>query len=1214
MTNPRSVIIGVFAIALLGSWFPSTAADAGAVLRRALAASHMHDASTPRALVAVDVDGDGIQDLAVAYVDGRKTTLVVHRGDAAAIYSGGDARRFADPLRDGEVIATIPARTTGLRALDIDRDGISDLIARDDAGESYLVRGRRGGDGSGAPEALAVGSRAAAAVAAAEADAAEEATEASRAERLVASGGDASTATVRDADGVTANTACVRPGRDAAPAVAPAPPDDALAAVRMRLNADAVPDLVVIRPGATAPEALLSVATATFTVTSTADTSGDTCGATCTLRQAIRAANLTPDLDAIEFAIPSSDPGFDAATGTYRIRPTSELPEITKPVTLDATTQAGFAGRPIVEIDGSLAGTGNSGLIVSTVDSLVRGFVINNFQASGGSGSTVCGCGIVLNSPFTGFTNNLIVEGNYLGVDVTGTLARANGQSGVFIANGEGQTIGGTTPAARNVISGHPFAGIAITPGEPAHTIAGNFIGTDRSGTLAIPNRTGVLTNSSRSVIGGMVAGARNVISGNTDDGVQISTNGSTAGQNQVIGNYVGTTVDGSFPLPNSSFPGTAGVRVVDATSTRIGIAGAGNVIAGNLHDGVVFKPNDERSAVANKVQGNRIGVDPLGRPLGNGGYGVLLVNQLNADVGGRAAGEANVIAYNALDGIELRAITATCTDCSEPNQYFRNRFFSNLIYENGGIGIDLRNDGITVNPNTTPDGVTANDADADTDFGANGLKNFPVLTSATSTAVDSRVMGTRSFGQLQFFMSPSCDPAGNGEGHILLGEIATGGSGTGQPFDVTFAVPIPAGYVVTAIETEASLDGSSEFSTCLAATGGPAPVVTATPTPGPTATLDGGIPTAGPTTVASATPTPLATRTPAPEVCDDCVDNDFDDALDRADGDCLPPADGGGAGLTGDAGKAALKCQKTLAKAGTTFALARMKSLGACVAKAFACVQQKGGDPGCLTKAGGACAKTEAARQKAADKVGASVAKSCGEPALAAADLTGMAGLGFGAEASGCDDFGVASVDDADDVARCLVARHACRAEALVGTAFPRARQLLALAGRDPTLEASCLPPGGPGGAGADGKGLVKCQKGLAKAGTAYAKARLQARQACAAVVLACLQVKTTDPECLPKAKAKCTKLDAKVEAALAKIAPALAKACGGALAFADVIGAGGVGFGLRVGECSALDVAPLDSVATIAACLGAQHACRVDQLVEGQTPRAAELRGALP
>jgi hypothetical protein len=346
--------------------------------------------------------------------------------------------------------------------------------------------------------------------------------------------------------------------------------------------------------------------------------------------------------------------------------------------------------------------------------------------------------------------------------------------------------------------------------------------------------------------------------------------------------------------------------------------------------------------------------------------------------------------------------------------------------------------------------------------------------------------------------------------------------------------------------------------------------------------------------------------------VCDDCADNDFDDAVDRADGDCVPPANAAGAGLAGDAGKSAHKCQKTLDKAGIAFALARVKSLVACAAKVFACVQQKASDPGCLEKAGGTCAKAETARQKFAGKVTAKIDKSCGDPALAAADLTGTSGLGFAAEENGCDDFGVASVEDAGDVAACIVARHACRAEQMVGSAFPRTRQLMILAGRDPSVEAPCLPPGGPGGAGTDGKALVKCQKGFAKAAAAYAKVQLKGRQACAEAVFACVQVKPADPKCLPKAEAKCAKADAKVDAAQAKIAPALTKACGN-LPFVDVTGSSGVGFGLRTGECGALEVPPPDSLNAVAACLGAQHACRLEQLVEGHTPRNAELR-ALP
>ena len=174
----------------------------------------------------------------------------------------------------------------------------------------------------------------------------------------------------------------------------------------------------------------------------------------------------------------------------------------------------------------------------------------------------------------------------------------------------------------------------------------------------------------------------------------------------------------------------------------------------------------------------------------------------------------------------------------------------------------------------------------------------------------------------------------------------------------------------------------------------------------------------------------------------------------------------------------------------------------------------------------------------------------------LGAGDLGAAAGLGFAAEAAGCALSGVPSIATADGVAACLAVQHACRAEALVGAEIPRARALMALAGRDPAVETPCLPPGGSGGAVADVKLVLKCQKGFAKAGASYATARLKSAQKCLDAKFACTQLKPSDAACLTKAGTTCTKLATKVTAAATKVHAALGKACG-ALDFATACSA---------------------------------------------------------
>src|SRR5262249_42292672 len=150
------------------------------------------------------------------------------------------------------------------------------------------------------------------------------------------------------------------------------------------------------------------------TVTNTGDKSG---GVTVSgsLRDAIEKANVSlAPADAILFNIPTSDPGYDPDTQTWRIQPTSALPALTSQTFLDATTQPGYAGSPVIELDGESAGAGVNGLafVSGAGGSALRGLAINRFQSNGGGG----GNGLVL----SGSLNDLLIEDNYIGTDVTG--------------------------------------------------------------------------------------------------------------------------------------------------------------------------------------------------------------------------------------------------------------------------------------------------------------------------------------------------------------------------------------------------------------------------------------------------------------------------------------------------------------------------------------------------------------------------------------------------------------------------------------------------------------------------------------------------------------------------------------------------------------------------------------------------------------------------
>src|SRR5262249_18119369 len=157
-------------------------------------------------------------------------------------------------------------------------------------------------------------------------------------------------------------------------------------------------------------------------------------------------------------------------------------------------------------------------------------------------------------------TSGNVIAGNLIGTNASGTQALGHQARGILI-EGPDNTIGGTTAADRNVVSGNDDAGILIIY-EPAVGVAvtgnkveGNYIRTDASGTVSVPNAHGVwIQNAANNTIGGATLGAGNVISGNsrTDgNGVGVYMFGAATTGNTVSGNYIGTDATGTFAVPN---------------------------------------------------------------------------------------------------------------------------------------------------------------------------------------------------------------------------------------------------------------------------------------------------------------------------------------------------------------------------------------------------------------------------------------------------------------------------------------------------------------------------------------------------------------------------------------------------------------------------------------------------------------------------------------
>jgi hypothetical protein len=422
-----------------------------------------------------------------------------------------------------------------------------------------------------------------------------------------------------------------------------------------------------------------SLAIQTLTVTNTSNSGFGS------LRQAILDANANPDLSTINFRIPGG--------GAFEIGLSSPLPTITSPVILDATTQSGYAGTPLVQINGVLSG--GNGLTIASGGCTIKGLGIVAFSGSGillddSGGDTIQGCYIGLNiggqitQPNLGngidmgptSANNLIggttaaarnvisgngqygivlgssgqvVQGNYIGTNATGTMDLGNARDGIAMF-GFGAQIGGGAAAERNVISGNNENGIQLAGSTSNNVIEGNYIGTDASGTSSLGNTlNGVLiTGTSNNSIGGTAPGDGNVISGNGQNGIQIT--GAASG-NLVYGNYIGTDSTGTFAIGNSS----DGVEINNASNATVGgtALGTRNVISGNSGNGVLFI-----NASNNAVQGNYIGVKASGDGiLGNVGNGVDMDSTSSSNlIGGTTVGAGNIIAGNGQHGIVLGA------------------------------------------------------------------------------------------------------------------------------------------------------------------------------------------------------------------------------------------------------------------------------------------------------------------------------------------------------------------------------------------------------------------------------------------------------------------------------------------------------------------------------------------------------------------------------
>lgn len=452
-----------------------------------------------------------------------------------------------------------------------------------------------------------------------------------------------------------------------------------------------------------------------FTVNSVLDSDDGVCNTEhCSLREAINAANANAGNDTIAFNIPLNATREMTATHLLKGydldragRPEAAqtifletmLPTISDPVLIDGTTQPGFEGEPIIELNGdnireAFVQPGEQvildGLVITGGSSTVQGLVINSFQ----------GNGIVLQS------NNNLIQGNYIGTDLEciSQSRMGNGWSGIVIENASDNTIGGTETAARNIISANFRHGILINgTAATGNVVQGNYIGLNKFGTGVDIERNPGLGNSlngilieggSNNTIGGTEEGAANIISTNTASGIVISNREATG--NLIQGNLIGTDTTGMMRLGNNG----GGIIIRNAPGNTIGgtVEAARNVVVNNAGNGISIEGSE---ATGTRIVGNYIGLNASGTDAhGNTGSGIIISESTENIIGGTEGLSRNVISGNGGSGIRIDGSNATA-----------NSIQGNFIGTDATGTIDLGNQGsgilIHFSPHNTIGGTT---------------------------------------------------------------------------------------------------------------------------------------------------------------------------------------------------------------------------------------------------------------------------------------------------------------------------------------------------------------------------------------------------------------------------------------------------------------------------------------------------------------------------
>lgn len=552
-----------------------------------------------------------------------------------------------------------------------------------------------------------------------------------------------------------------------------------------RLGPDGIHQLI------TTPDTYVVNSTGDQDDSNTADGVCLTSVGTCTLRAAITQSNWHGGPDTIDFNIPGP--------GVHQITLGSVLPIIhddTGGVTIDGYSQPGASANtaPLADnavIDIALYGPGEmtqySALQIVSSNNVIRGLSIYHFWRkvwlNGGSGN--------------------VIAGDFIGTDPTGTYfspARFDPAFGAIELDDltSDNIFGGTNLADRNVISGNPGEGIHLRSLNDRNITYNNIFGLNPAGTKALPNwihGEDINFGSSDNVFGGLLPGQRNVSSGNVRSGVEIS-HGLDTSRNQVVGNYIGTWLDGnSCTVPSAaakgvySGDGSMGIHIEDGGNNSLI---EGNIVGCSGNDYLSYSiqggPDGGISVVGvgtvdNKVINNHVGISPIGTPMTDFSYGIEI--RFHAQ---RTLVTGNVIGYET-PGVEV----GKAADTGMTTDIINETISQNSFINNVGAPIDL-----------FPIGVNPNDA-GDADTGSNNLLNHPMLSGATTSAV----IGTSCAGCTVEVYKSDRGANAYGEGATFLG---TGTAGSDGRFSVPVTIP-PSGLVVGNFVTALAIDPAGDTS-----------------------------------------------------------------------------------------------------------------------------------------------------------------------------------------------------------------------------------------------------------------------------------------------------------------------------------------------------------------------------------------------------------------